>query len=919
MGNFWSRVAAFVLKHHKGVVLATVSLVVLSIISARNIQVTTKMKDMLPADNPQVQMMDEIDQHFSGGTSLFITIEGDDQEAMVTCAEELATAIEARAELREYIRAINLKLDKDFATRWGFLLQEAADLADLKARFTQVNLLPLLIAVNDSFEETYIENSDEELSTSKQENEAVAMLGGMETFFTLLRGYLSNPEATPLPEQGRKLAEALILGDTYAFTPDNSMLMFTLTPNFAIDDFEILVQFMDGIKEVIGLVQRDYPQLTIGYTGDVALQADEQYALRFDMLVPSLVALGVIFLLFLFSIQPFRAMLFSLLSLVVGIILNYGIIGITLREINMLTSTLGALLIGLGIDYGIQFVTNYSLYRKEGHPAADALHLTYAKTGTGTFLAALTTALGFFVMALTGSESLSEYGIIAGIGIITCFASMFLFLPALLYWFGKKSPAEPRLPVVEYGFLVDLGMFIQKNRIAVLLISAFLTALLFFTMFQNKIDLDLIALEPQEMPSIKGYYKVMDEYGLSPLSALAVTTSLDEARALTKKLEAEHYIAQVESLATYLPTAAEQEERLAAIKAIREMGPRYQELFYTPADLLRFSEEVQRLEWNIIEIGDLSVAGLGEHNKIVKKRNHMIREILGAEIGQPGQEVFQSLISLLEADPVLYADRLSRLDIYFARAMDALISQMAAVQRPITVNDLPDQIRDQFLSTDGKRNLVIAYPQQAIMDRENGLRRFTERMAEISPHISGMAMVAVSWFAEIMDGTVKAGIYIFLAVFLLLLLSMKSLRKSLVALVPLTAGMIWMLGLLPLLGWRVNMVNIAVIPLIIGMGIDFGVHIVHRYTVEKEAISAVFRYTGKALLLSALTTMIGFGSLGLMGSFAGVASIGSILFLGITTCITAALTLTPAILSLGRKSVPGKMSTLQERGKTKNI
>ena len=430
-------------------------------------------------------------------------------------------------------------------------------------------------------------------------------------------------------------------------------------------------------------------------------------------------------------------------------------------------------------------------------------------------------------MALTGSESLSEYGIIAGIGIITCFASMFLFLPALLYWFGKKSPAEPRLPVVEYGFLVDLGMFIQKNRIAVLLISAFLTALLFFTMFQNKIDLDLIALEPQEMPSIKGYYKVMDEYGLSPLSALAVTTSLDEARALTKKLEAEHYIAQVESLATYLPTAAEQEERLAAIKAIREMGPRYQELFIPPP-ISAFSEEVQRLEWNIIEIGDLSVAGLGEHNKIVKKRNHMIREILGAEIGQPGQEVFQSLISLLEADPVLYADRLSRLDIYFARAMDALISQMAAVQRPITVNDLPDQIRDQFLSTDGKRNLVIAYPQQAIMDRENGLRRFTERMAEISPHISGMAMVAVSWFAEIMDGTVKAGIYIFLAVFLLLLLSMKSLRKSLVALVPLTAGMIWMLGLLPLLGWRVNMVNIAVIPLIIGMGIDFGLHIVHR-------------------------------------------------------------------------------------------
>jgi predicted RND superfamily exporter protein len=180
-----------------------------------------------------------------------------------------------------------------------------------------------------------------------------------------------------------------------------------------------------------------------------------------------------------------------------------------------------------------------------------------------------------------------------------------------------------------------------------------------------------------------------------------------------------------------------------------------------------------------------------------------------------------------------------------------------------------------------------------------------------------MAMVAVSWFTEIMDGSVKAGLYIFLTIFLLLLISMKSLRRSLLALVPLTVGMIWMLGLIPLLGWRVNILNIGVIPLIMGMGIDYGVHIVERFTVENGDISAVFKYTGKALLLSALTTMIGFGSLGLMGSFAGVASIGAILFLGITTCIAAALFLTPALLSLGRKPVPGKRSVWQ--GKTKNI
>lgn len=919
MSNLWTRVAEFVIKHHKGIVMATVILVALSIISAGNIQVTTKMKDMLPADNHQVQMMDEVDQHFSGGTSLFITIEGDDQEAMVACAEALVEEVEAKAELRKYIRTLNLKLDKDFVTKWGFLLQEVDDLSDSKELFTQVNLLPFLTGVNDSFEETYIDNSEDELSTSKQENEVVAMLGGLETFFTLLRGYLIAPEAAPLQEQGTRLAETFILGEPYAFSPDNTMLMFTLIPDFAIDDFAILVKFMDRIKEVIELVQSDYPQLDIGYTGDVAIQADEQYAMRFDMLVPSLVALGVIILLFTFSIQPFRAVSFALLSLVVGIVLNYGIIGITLREINMITSTLGVMLIGLGIDYGIQFVTNYSLYRKEGYTPDNALCYTYAKAGMGTFLAALTTAVGFFVMALTGSETLSEFGMVAGMGIITCFLAMFLVLPALLFWSGKKSPAKSCLPVIEYGFLAGMGLFMQKNRVAVLIVGMLLTGIFFFTMFQNSFDLDLMAIEPQQMPSIKGYYKVMDQFGLSPLSAMAVTTTLEEARALTKMLKEENYISQVDSLATYIPTSEEQEKRLAKIKEIREMGPRYQQVSYTPEELARFAGEVQRLEWNVIEIGDLSVAGLGDANKIMRKRDHMIREILGVETGKPGQEVFQKLISVLEEEPVLYADRLSRLDAHFARAMDALIFQMAAVERPITIDDLPDEISDQLLSADGKRNLIMAYPQQHIMNSENGMRRFAERMAGLSPRITGMAVVAVSWFEEIMDGTIKAGVYIFLAVLLFLLLTLRSLRSSLFALVPVAVGMIWMLGLHPLLGWRVNLVNIAVIPLIIGMGIDYGVHIVHRFTVENEDIGAVFRYTGKGLLLSALTTMIGFGSLGLIGSFTGIASIGSILFLGITTCIIAAFTLVPALLSLGRRPITGKITTAKELKETKNI
>ena len=120
-----------------------------------------------------------------------------------------------------------------------------------------------------------------------------------------------------------------------------------------------------------------------------------------------------------------------------------------------------------------------------------------------------------------------------------------------------------------------------------------------------------------------------------------------------------------------------------------------------------------------------------------------------------------------------------------------------------------------------------------------------------------------------------------------------------------------MLGIYPLSGLKLDFINIAVIPLVIGMGIDFGIHIAHRFKVEQD-IETTYRYTGKAVFLSAFTTMIGFGSLGLIGSFPSIRSMGSILFFGIASCLATAIILLPALLAFGKEksgpdteSIPG--------------
>ncbi|MBN2551303.1 MAG: MMPL family transporter [Spirochaetales bacterium] len=894
-------IADFVIRHHKIIPIAAVVLLVLSVVAAQNIRVTTQMEDMLPFDDPQVKSIHEIDETFNSGMSLMITVEGRDKQRMGEAAEAFAAAVRQSPEAMRYVKTINLKMDRSFLTQWGLMLQEATDLEQSRKTFAELNLLPFLGSLNDSFERTYTgEEAEEEISTHRQESEAVAMLNQLEAFFGLLREYLENPAVVDAERTGEELARTFMYGDLYGFSPDNGMLLFSILPNFSIDDIQKMIDMTAEIKKIRRDIQEAFPDLVIAYTGEVAIGADEQAAMGFDMLVPALVALAVILLLFVFSFNPIRSVVFALIVLVFGIAYTYGLLGVTFKEITMLTSFMAVMLIGLGIDYGIQLVTNYTTYRASGLEPAEALRSTYVRSGMGTFLAALTTAIGFFVMAATGSKALAEFGVLAGMGIICCFVALFFILPSLLFWFVKRDPARSRLPKAEYRFLARLGAAAFRHRWITLAVGLLVTAGLLAAAFFNRMEYDIMKLEPAQMTSIRMYYRVLDEFDVNIMSAMAVADSVEEARELQEALEQESLIAEVSSVARFIPSDGEQVARLDEIRRIRAMGPRYVPDYpYTPERMEELAYQVQRLEWNIIEMGDLSVAGLGENNKIVVKRNRIIREIFGAEVGEPGAEVFQKVIRLIEEDPEAAAGALTAVDRSFAAEMDRIVEDMSRVDRKIRLKDLPDQYAKQFLEEGGSRNLVFAYPVKSATISKEGMLRFNERMARISPKITGWVPVMVSWSEDVETGSKKAALYIFLVVFAVMVITFRSFRYAILAAVPLLAGMIWMLGIYPLLGLKLNMINIAVIPLVIGMGIDFGIHIVHRFRVERD-LETVYRFTGKAVFLSALTTIIGFGSLALIGSFPSIASIGTILFLGIATCLVATIVLLPALLSLVR-------------------
>jgi len=894
-------VANFVIRYYKLIPFIALVILILSIISAGNIQTKTEIKDLLSSEDPMIKSYLEVDSIFAGGASIMITIEGQDKARMAQCAEEFVKEYRNNSTAMALTKAIDLKLDRDFVTKWGFMIQKASDLDKTRKTFSQLNLLPFLTALNNSFEETYTgDEAEEELETNKQEKDAVTTLNQLETFFTLLTEYLQNPDSIAVDQQGKILAETFLYGNPYNFNHDNSMLLFTISQNFNMIEMEKITTLMNIIKSIQDDLSTRYPDLKIGYTGEVPMQGDENDALGFDMMVPSLVALVLILLLFIFSFNQLRSIVFIILTLIIGIVFNYGFLGVTIKEINMMTSIMAVLLIGLGVDYGIQIVSNFTTYREDGYSPAEAIRLTYQKAGMGTFLAALTTALAFFVMSATGTQAFTQFGVVMGTGIINCFIAMFFILPSILLWWGKKDITSSRLPNINYNFLVKLGNATYNKRNLTLIIGTVVTIGLFGAMFLNRMEYDLMKLEPQQMPSIIQYYKVMDKFEMTPFSSMVIANNIEESRAFTEALEKTPFVTEISSVANFFPSASEQTERLAVIRKIREMPRRYRNLIYSANDIEAFAGEIQRIEWNIIEMGDLSVAGLGENNKIVQKRNEIIREIFGAEVGKPGREIFQKLIKLIESNPTLYARRLNRLDQYFAREMDAIVTAMAQANRRMIFDDLPVSVRDAMFDETGTRNLITFYPDKGVMEDISRIRHFNDAVGRVSPRMTGTTQILVAWLDEVIDASGKAAIYIFVAVIFFLFLNFRDLKYTAFAATPLLIGLIWMAGIFALLGQKLNFINIAVIPLVIGMGIDYGIHFAHRYKIERD-IETVFRYTGKGVFLSAFTTMIGFGSLGLIGRFGSVNSMGRILFIGITSCLLTTFFLLPALLAFDKK------------------
>jgi hypothetical protein len=243
--------------------------------------------------------------------------------------------------------------------------------------------------------------------------------------------------------------------------------------------------------------------------------------------------------------------------------------------------------------------------------------------------------------------------------------------------------------------------------------------------------------------------------------------------------------------------------------------------------------------------------------------------------------------------------RLAKYEKRFYADLQAQLQLMAdqVVNRPMNIGDVPQEVREMLIGKTGKF-LVRVFPKENIWEREP-LVNFVREVQSVAPKVTGTPLGLYEFVEILKTGYRNAALWALLVIAILIFIDFRGGYATLLTILPLLVGTAWMFGAMVLLRIDFNPANIMVLPLIVGIGVAYGIYVVQRY---RESCEATFysKSTGRAVILSAMATMSAFASL-LIGAHRGIRSLGLVTTIGVISCLVSALVLLPSLLEVARR------------------
>ncbi|MBN2655963.1 MAG: MMPL family transporter [Spirochaetales bacterium] len=814
---------------------------------------------ILPDNTTQVRDMKMIMEEFPAASSIMAVVDarsiGDPLEAEKKVKEGIDAIVEriSEPEFSRYVVRVTGKTDMDFYKEHGLMFSKEKDIERSAGMYGNLDLVPLIRAVNDDFEREYSGDGEK---LADEEQLAVGMFRGLDEVLGLIES--SAKGQAPSDRNVDSALDDWLFGESYILSNDSRMGIAIIQPTFTMEDIMDMTNGVNAIERAVKDLGREMG-LPMGLTGMVVVGRDEMATSEQGIVLSSLLALIAILLIMIFTFRMFSVPFISGIPLVTGIFWTMGMSGFVIHRLNIMTAMYLVALLGLGIDFAIHLLTAYRQELDEGDSFSDAMRQSLVKSGPGILTGGLTTATAFFALVLADTQMIRELGIVAGMGIVCELIAMILFIPPLLgfrdYRRTKKGKVEHSVfdkVKIRSDAASGIGKVLVK---APVLFSLIMLAIgIFFGLKAPGVQLEtnLMKMEAEGLESIELQDTLVDEFGMAPDSLSIISDDPAEVRDFSDRLDDLSSVKMVDSLGAYYlsPDDAERRGKLirdfASALENRKAG--------TDVDSDALLEELYRLEMNVMEMGDM--AYLGNLDKLLNTINRITG--LNEDGEKIGESRFDRLFAMLEEGDI---DREALAGLQ-NRLQDQLGSKLMkmANDEPVSFDVLPDSLKDSYISRDGKQFLMNIMPTQNPWEQEfRGI--YTQQISTVTDKATGMLLAGdqLTYMAE-KDG-VKAAIVAIIVVFLILLADFRNIKLVVLTMASLLLSFLTLFGFMALAGIRFDFINIIVVPLLIGIGVDDAVHINHRYLREgKGKMKSVIGKTGTALLITSLTTIVGFVS-----------------------------------------------------------
>jgi len=630
-----------------------------------------------------------------------------------------------------------------------------------------------------------------------------------------------------------------------------------------------------ALRAALASALEAHPGVRAGVTGRPAISADEVHRTSRDTGFSALLALLGVAIAFGVFFRDVRRPLLAIAALLVGIALTAGFATVAVGTLNFLSSVFLIILIGLGIDYGVHLLARYQARRAAGDEPRVAVRGAVLEAGRGNLTAALSSALAFFSMLLTDFRGLSELGLIAGAGILLCCLATLLVLPALLVRFD--APTSRAHPLPGFPWLERM----HTRPVRVLLVVLALAAVGAPALSRFHFEENLLELQASDEDSVRWERRLLESDGSTWITASRVQT-LEQAYARQAAFAAiaSSVVVRTEGPGDFLGPVIERRRARLERVAERLGGPPPEP---APADPDALEAELEALTEALSAAGEGALRRGGE----------------AATFSEPLLDLADQADELAAGG--LERDGLAGFQRAFFAELGRRVARLQALTRPApwTLETLPAAIREHFVGKDGSL-AVYVYPAQDVWQPEH-MQRFLAATRAVDPQLTGSTVSVHEASRVLREAFQTSTVATLIAVLLTLLLDFRG-RAALLAVVPLFLGALWLAESMGALGLSLNMANFFAVPILLGLGIDDGVHMVHRAQ-EAPGGTLAGHAAGTGVILSSLTTAIGFGSL-MTSSHAGLASLGAVMALGAGVLLAAAVVVVPALVRLREPLAP---------------